>query len=269
MGYKAGMTHIVRDVDKPGSKLHKKEVVEPVTIVETPPMVCVGLVGYVDTPSGMKPLTHVFAQHLSDEFRRRYYRTWCRSKKLAFTKHSKLYEERNKYKAELDRIKQYCQVVRAICHTQPTKIKALKRKKAHVKEIQINGGSVADKFDFITSLFEQEIPINSVFDKDEMVDICGVTKGHGFQGVITRWGCKRLQRKTHRGLRKVACIGAWHPAKVQWQVPRAGQMGYHTRTEINKKIFKIGEALDVGTYSRFGLLQSYGNIQSYWTTTKL
>jgi large subunit ribosomal protein L3e len=173
MGYKAGMTHIVRDVDKPGSKLHKKEVVEPVTIVETPPMVCVGLVGYVDTPSGMKPLTHVFAQHLSDEFRRRYYRTWCRfdassqlvssvlflpshsfgvwfffistrfecrfsrSKKLAFTKHSKLYEERNKYKAELDRIKHYCQVVRAICHTQPTKIKALKRKKAHVKEIQV------------------------------------------------------------------------------------------------------------------------------------
>ncbi len=45
---------------------------------------------------------------------------------------------------------------------------------------------MADKVDFITSLFEQEIPINSVFDKDEMVDICGVTKGHGFQGVITR-----------------------------------------------------------------------------------
>ena len=28
MGYKAGMTHIVRDVDKPGSKLHKKETAE-------------------------------------------------------------------------------------------------------------------------------------------------------------------------------------------------------------------------------------------------
>ena len=26
MTFKAGMTHIVRDVDKPGSKLHKKEV---------------------------------------------------------------------------------------------------------------------------------------------------------------------------------------------------------------------------------------------------
>ena len=28
MGYKAGSTHIIRDVDKPGSKLHKKETCE-------------------------------------------------------------------------------------------------------------------------------------------------------------------------------------------------------------------------------------------------
>ena len=33
-GYKAGMTHIVRDLDRPGSKMHKKEVVEAVTIIE-------------------------------------------------------------------------------------------------------------------------------------------------------------------------------------------------------------------------------------------
>ena len=36
-GFKAGMSHIVRDIEKPGSKLHKKEVVEAVTIVEVPP----------------------------------------------------------------------------------------------------------------------------------------------------------------------------------------------------------------------------------------
>ena len=48
--------------------------------------------------------------------------------------------------------------------------------------------------------------------------------------------------QTHKGLRKVACIGAWHPARVQTTVPRAGQHGYHHRTELNKKIFKIGEA---------------------------
>ena len=50
MGYKAGMTHILRDVDKPGAKVHKKEVVEAVSIVETPPVIVVGIVGYVETP---------------------------------------------------------------------------------------------------------------------------------------------------------------------------------------------------------------------------
>ena len=30
MAYKAGMTHVVRDVDRPGSKIHKKEIVEAV-----------------------------------------------------------------------------------------------------------------------------------------------------------------------------------------------------------------------------------------------
>jgi ribosomal protein L3 len=38
MGYKAGMSTIVRDLDRPGAKLHKKEIVEAVTIVETPPV---------------------------------------------------------------------------------------------------------------------------------------------------------------------------------------------------------------------------------------
>lgn len=38
MGYKAGMTNIVRDLDRPGAKMHKKEVVEAVTVIETPPV---------------------------------------------------------------------------------------------------------------------------------------------------------------------------------------------------------------------------------------
>merc|ERR1712127_627664 len=131
-------------------------------------------------------------------------------------------------------------VIRAICHTQGGKAK-LGQKKAHLKEIQINGGNTAAKVDFATGLFEQEVKIADVFAQDEMVDIIGVTEGKGFNGVVTRWGVSRLVRKSHRGLRKVACIGSWHPARVQWQVPRAGQMGYHHRTEINKKIYRIGE----------------------------
>lgn len=55
-------------------------------------------------------------------------------------------------------------------------------------------------------------------------------------GVTSRWHTKKLPRKTHRGLRKVACIGAWHPARVAFSVARAGQKGYHHRTEINKKV---------------------------------
>lgn len=75
-----------------------------------------------------------------------------------------------------------------------------------------------------------------------MIDVIGVTKGHGFKGVTSRWHTKKLQRKTHKGLRKVACIGAWHPSRVRFTVPRAGQKGYHHRTEINKKIYRIGKA---------------------------
>merc|ERR1719510_1293530 len=66
--------------------------------------------------------------------------------------------------------------------------------------------------------------------------------GKGFEGVVTRWGVTRLARKSHRGLRKVACIGTWHPARIQFQVPRSGQNGYGHRTEINKKIYRIGKA---------------------------
>ena len=121
-------------------------------------------------------------------------------------------------------------------------MKGLKQKKAHLMEIQVNGGTIAQKVEFAKSFFEKQIPIDAVFQKDEMIDIIGVTKGKGYEGVVTRWGVTRLPRKTHRGLRKVACIGAWHPARVSFTVARAGQNGYHHRTEMNKKIYKLGKA---------------------------
>lgn len=76
IGYKAGMSHIVRDVDKLGSKVHKKEVVEAVTIIETPPMVIVGVVGYIETPRGPRPIKTIFAEHLSEDCKRRFYKNW-------------------------------------------------------------------------------------------------------------------------------------------------------------------------------------------------
>jgi len=244
MGYKAGMTHILRTVNKPGSALHKQEAVEAVTIIDTPPMRVVGLVGYIETPKGLRTLTTVWAKHLEESVKRRFYKNWVRSKKKAFTRYQndrKSNSGEQKDAAQLARIAKHCQVVRVLAHTQPKKT-PLKQKKAHLMEIQINGGSVADKVEMGKELFEQQIDINSVFSKNEMIDTIGVTKGHGYEGVVTRWGVTRLPRKTHRGLRKVACIGSWHPARVSFQVARAGQNGFHHRTEINKKIYLIGAA---------------------------
>ena len=242
MSYKAGMTHIVREVDRPGSKLNKKEIVEPVTILESPPMIVVGFVGYVETPRGLRALTSVWAGHLSEECKRRFYKSWHSSKQKAFTKYQKRWSETKDSPAEVERAKKYCQVIRAICHTQVGKVK-IGQKKAHIKEIQVNGGTTEAKVDFVMGLFEQEVKIADCFSQDEMIDVIGATKGKGFNGVVTRWGVTRLTRKTHRGLRKVACIGSWHPARVSFQVPRSGQRGYHHRTEINKKIYRVGQAL--------------------------
>jgi len=242
MGYKAGCTHILREVNKPGSKLHKREAVEKVTIVETPPMVIIGLVGYIETPRGLRSLTTVWAQHLSDEVKRRFYKNWYRAKKKAFSRYSKRVADAGNTSVtdELGRMKKYCNVIRVLAHTQISKI-GLRQKKAHLMEIQINGGTIPEKVDWGYDLFEKKIPVDSVFTQNDMIDCISVTKGMGFEGVVTRWGVATLPRKTHRGLRKVACIGSWHPARVPYTVARAGQKGYHHRTEANKKIYKIGQ----------------------------
>jgi large subunit ribosomal protein L3e len=253
LGYKAGMTHICRDVIKPGSGIHKKEVVEAVTIIETPPMVVVGVVGYVETPRGLRTLATVFAEHLDESFKRRMYKNWYHSKKKAFTKYvTKYADSKNPIEKDLARIVKYCKVVRVIAHTQ-IKLIGLRNKKADVMEIQVNGGSVKDKVEFAKNLFERTVPVSGVFAMNEMIDVIGVTKGKGYEGVTTRWGTSRLPRKTHRGLRKVACIGAWHPSRVRFSVARSGQNGYHHRTELNKKIYRIGAAGENNASTEFDL----------------
>jgi len=241
LGYKAGMTHIVREADRPGSKVNKKEILEAVTIVETPPMVCVGVVGYIETPRGLRALKTVWAEHISEECKRRFYKNWSQSKKKAFTKSCLKWKDdfgKKEIEKDLAQMKKYCQVIRIICHTQQ-KLLRRRQKKAHIVEIQLNGGNIADKVDFAREHFEKEVPVKSVFSKNEMIDIIGVTKGKGFKGVTSRWHTKKLPRKTHKGLRKVACVGAWHPSRIQFTVARAGQKGYHHRTEINKKIYDM------------------------------
>merc|ERR1712212_943924 len=242
IGFKAGMTHVVREAEKPGSAINKKEVVEPVTIVETPPLKVIGVTGYIDTPDGPRSIKTVWAAHLSDEVRRRYYKNWFCSKKKAFSKAAKRWET-DDGKQSIDRdlamLKKYSKTVRALCHTQMKGL-SLRQKKAHLIEIQVNGGTIAEKVDWCQEKFEKDVSVNTVFTEAEMIDCIGITKGRGYHGVTSRWHTKKLPRKTHKGLRKVACIGAWHPSRVAFSVPRAGQKGYHHRTEINKKIYRMG-----------------------------
>jgi large subunit ribosomal protein L3e len=211
-------------------------------------MVVVGVVGYRETPNGLRCVTSAWAQHLSEDVRRRFYKNWRESKKKAFKKYSKKYataEGKAKVEEKFKKLAQTSDVIRVIAHTQLRKMKnkQIGTKKAHISEIQVNGGSVAEKVAFARGLLEKEIGIDCVFKPSECADICAVTRGHGFTGVIQRWGVTRLPRKTHRGLRKVACIGSWHPERVNFAVARAGQHGFFHRTEINKKIYMIGKAL--------------------------
>merc|ERR1711875_193454 len=157
MGYKAGMTHIVREVDRPGSKVNKKEVVEACTIIETPPMMAIGVVGYIETPRGLRALKTVWAEHIGEEAKRRFYKNWSQSKKKAFTKScTKWADDLGKKEIEKD-------------HAQ-MKILRRRQKKAHIMEVQLNGGSIADKVDFARNHFEKEVPVGAVFAQDEMID---------------------------------------------------------------------------------------------------
>lgn len=55
----------------------KREEVEAVTIIETPPVIVVGIVGYIQTVHGLRSLKTIFAEHLSDDCKRRFYKNWC------------------------------------------------------------------------------------------------------------------------------------------------------------------------------------------------
>jgi large subunit ribosomal protein L3e len=167
MGYKAGMTHVTRHHEKrEGKKIIKKDIVEPVTIIECPPMKIVGLVGYIETPRGMRALSTVWAQHLPDELKRRFYKNWMNAKKKAFSKYAQRWAEDEKskksIKRDLERIKKYCTVVRVLASTQLSKLN-FRQRKAHLLEIQINGGTVAQKVDWAFNKFESEVSVGEVF----------------------------------------------------------------------------------------------------------
>jgi large subunit ribosomal protein L3e len=240
VAYKAGMTHVVRSrMQMAKNKQLSRELLDAVTIMEAPPMVVFGVVGYERTGTGLRRLGPVMAPNPSEGVMRRIHgRGYARAMEKQGT-----YDEATAQEAA-EEIRRRAAVVRVLCQTQPTRIRSLGLKKAHISEIQVNGGTVSEKVDWAVERLEKEVSIRDVFSVGELIDTIGVTKGKGFQGVVKRFGVRKQPRKSRKGIRKVACIGAWHPSRVMYSVARAGQMGYHRRTEINKMVYMVGNGND-------------------------
>ncbi|KAI5400134.1 hypothetical protein KIW84_065168 [Lathyrus oleraceus] len=105
-----------------------------------------------------------------------------------------------------------------------------------------------------------------------MIDIIGGTKGKDYEGVVTRWGVTRLPRKTHMGLRKVACIGAWHHETV---TKGKGYEGVVTRWGVTRLPRKTHMGVRKVTYigvwhpARVTKDKGYEGVGTRWGVTSL
>ena len=228
-GFKAGMTHIAYIEDQRNSPYYGKELMKPVTIIETPPIILIGLRIYKKDEYGK----YIFGEILFPDLNPVIGRKICLLNKDK-------YNFKEKKEKLLKQINDECEI-RGIFQTQPY-LTSLPRKKPDIIEIKINSGdNPKDTFSQALKLLGKEIRIRDVFKEGEVVDVIAVTKGKGFQGPVKRYGIKILSRKNNKIRRGVACIGSWHPARVSYTVARPGQLGFHQRTEYNKRIMLIGE----------------------------
>ena len=81
------------------------------------------------------------------------------------------------------------------------------------------------------------------FSEGEYVDISGISKGKGFQGVVKRHGFAGVGQSTHgqhNRLRAPGSIGAAsYPARVFKGMRMAGQTGNSKVTVQNLKVLKV------------------------------
>ena len=118
----------------------------------------------------------------------------------------------------------------------------LSQKKPLVMEVGVSGGDVKAQADFVLGLIGKKVKFTDVFRAGMYVDVLGISKGKGYEGPVTRFGVKRKQHKSRKSVRAVGVIGPWHPAAVMYTIARAGQMGFHQRTETGKRILMVGNA---------------------------
>jgi large subunit ribosomal protein L3 len=135
----------------------------------------------------------------------------------------------------------------------------LSQKKPIVMEVGVSGGNLKSQSEFVLGLIGKKMKFADVFKAGMYVDVLGITKGKGIEGPITRFGVKRKQHKSRKTVRAVGVIGPWHPAAVMYTVARAGQMGFHQRTETGKRILLVGNA-STNPITPPGGFEHFGNV---------
>jgi len=242
-GYKAGMTHVFLIEDRERAPDYGKEIRNSATVVDAPPMLICAVRAYVKTSEGLKSLTEAWMENLPTDMNRIV-------KPLSRTPPEEGLEQ---IASQLDRVAE----VRVIATTQP-RLSSVPKKKPELMEIKIGGGTKEEQLNYARELLGKTVSVSDVFRPGESIDVISVTKGKGFQGPVKRWGIRILQRKSRKTVRGVASIGPWHPARVMPGVPRAGQMGFHHRTEYNKRILLLGpdgeRVTPKGGFNRYGVV---------------
>jgi large subunit ribosomal protein L3 len=244
MGYKAGMTHILMLEDKPNSPNLGKETSHPATVLDVPPIIVFGFRFYIKDQYGI----HTFSE------------AWMKNPPKDFDRILVLpekYDAEEKLKKIEENIEEIAEI-RILAATQP-RLAAIPKKKPDIAEIKVGGGSIKEQYEYVKGLLGKTVSITDVFKEGHFMDVVAITKGKGFQGPVKRWGIKILPRKSRKTKRGVAAIGPWKPARVLYTVPRAGQMGYHQRTEYNKRILKIG--IEGKTVNPKGGFLNYGEVK--------
>ncbi|MDG6225701.1 MAG: 50S ribosomal protein L3 [Candidatus Thermoplasmatota archaeon] len=242
-GYKAGMTHAFVVDYRPTSTTSGQEVQIPVTVVEVPPLKVAGIRLYREDPYGMTSCAEVWAQKLDKELARRL----------------PIPSKGGKPDLKLLDVEDPDEI-RIIVHTLPGLVTGTPKKSPELMEIRIGGGTTKQRIEYAKGLLGKEIPFNEFQVEGAMVDIVAVTKGKGFTGRVKRFNVKLLVHKNSKHRRMIGTQGAFHPGLVASTVPNSGQMGYHKRTEHNKRILKIGkdgaEITPKGGFLHYGLVQN-------------
>ncbi len=245
IGYKAGMTHVMINDARAKSMTKGERIAVPTTIIECPPMIVGGAVFYGRSGTGIRKVATVLAPKLHKELSRVF--------PLPKTDSAKTKTH------TFDSVKEFSDV-RLLVYTQPA-LTAVDAKRPKFMEVAI-GGSAAEKLTYAKEVAGKELKVEDVFEVGTLADIHGITKGKGFQGTVKRYGVPIRQHKAEKTKRGIATLGSWSPKRVEFTVPQAGKMGFHSRTDYNKHILKIGS--DGAAVTPAGGVPHYGIIkQSY------